>query len=165
MSDVADAVTISNHLTALLNDGKSDVVNLLIEYINNTTYSVHRCREIIQLVKTADTNIILDLVEGRITGNQFILHCRRNKPVKCDESYSVEEGARRLKSDCNTTVTSDIVLDTIFNATLGFTETVNFYIDMLSNAESGNKFSALEKINGIEELINSAITSLKEAII
>lgn len=148
-----------------MTDGKTDIVDMLTEYIDSTNASINRYRHIMGVSRYAPRDMIVDLVSGKINGNQFVECCRKAKPVKCEEIYSVEEGAKRLKSDCDTLISADIVLDTVLNATIGFTETVNFYIDMLSNSESGNKISALEKINGIEELINSAITSLKEAVI
>ena len=90
VADIAEAVTVSNHLSSLLETGKNDIFDKLVEYINSTSLSLHRYREIAKVSKSVDMNAIDALIEGRISSNQFItqIEIPQSKVRSVDEIYS-----------------------------------------------------------------------------
>ena len=90
VADIAEAVTVSNHLNSLLDAGKNDIFDKLVEYINSTSLSLHRYREIAKVAKSVDMNAIDALIEGRISSNQFItqIEIPQSKVRSVDEIYS-----------------------------------------------------------------------------
>lgn len=83
-------MTISNHLNSLLENGQNDVFDKLTEYINSTSLSLHRYREIVKVAKDADINAINALIDRRISSNQFIAQVEilETKVKSIDEIYS-----------------------------------------------------------------------------
>lgn len=90
VSDIVEAVTISNHLNSILEIGRNDVFDKLTEFINNTSLSVHRYREILKVAKTADIEMINALIDGRLSSNQFIAQAEipQSKPQSFEEIYA-----------------------------------------------------------------------------
>lgn len=73
-----------------MENGQNDVFDKLTEYINSTSLSLHRYREIVKVAKNADINAINALIDGRISSNQFIAQVEipETKAKSIDEIYS-----------------------------------------------------------------------------
>ena len=91
-------MTIANHLTVLLNDGKTDVVDMLTDYINSTTLSINRYRKIVSLSRTVDKTMLINLINGKISSNYFIDHCR-NQKIKSGDDRSFKEIMAEIRDD------------------------------------------------------------------
>ena len=73
-----------------MENGQNDVFDKLTEYINSTSLSLHRYREIVKVAKDADINAINALIDRRISSNQFIAQVEilETKVKSIDEIYS-----------------------------------------------------------------------------
>ena len=65
VADIEATVTTSNHLNSLLEMGKNDVFDKMVEYINHTSLSIRRYRDTVRVSKTADVETINALIEGK----------------------------------------------------------------------------------------------------
>lgn len=83
-------MTISNHLNSILESGRNDVFDKLTEFINRTSLSTRRYRDIARVAKTADIEVIDALIDGRLSSNQFIAQAEisQTKPQSFEEIYA-----------------------------------------------------------------------------
>ena len=142
-------------------NGQTEKFDLLTEYIDNSSLSLRRYRDITKASKTASIDEINALVNGKINSNQFI---QRQTDKPCDRPQSFEEIYSEIK-DINCTYkthlrnTADLFtkgvcyLEEIIQRVLS-DEYINTFDEPDENSREVIK-DGLDRINQIHNVISS----------
>ena len=155
-------MTTSNHLNSLLEMGKNDVFDKMVEYINYTSLSIRRYRDTVRVSKTADVETINALIEGKISNNQFIsrVEVSQNVPQSFEEIYAeIKDINSSHETHLNNTAD-------LFNRGVDYIEEVMQrilspeYIDTFDEEDEKSKHKiadCLERLDQIHNVISSLI--------
>ena len=155
-------MTTSNHLNSLLEMGKNDVFDKMVEYINHTSLSIRRYRDTVRVSKTADVETINALIEGKISNNQFIsrVEVSQNVPQSFEEIYAeIKDINSSHETHLNNTAD-------LFNRGVDYIEEVMQrilspeYIDTFDEEDEKSKHKiadCLERLDQIHNVISSLI--------
>lgn len=162
VADIEATVTTSNHLNSLLEMGKNDVFDKMVEYINYTSLSIRRYRDTVRVSKTADVETINALIEGKISNNQFIsrVEVSQNVPQSFEEIYAeIKDINSSHETHLNNTAD-------LFNRGVDYIEEVMQrilspeYIDTFDEEDEKSKHKiadCLERLDQIHNVISSLI--------
>lgn len=162
VADIEATVTTSNHLNSLLEMGKNDVFDKMVEYINHTSLSIRRYRDTVRVSKTADVETINALIEGKISNNQFIsrVEVSQNAPQSFEEIYAeIKDINSSHETHLNNTAD-------LFNRGVDYIEEVMQrilspeYIDTFDEEDEKSKHkiaNCLERLDQIHNVISSLI--------
>lgn len=142
--------------------GKNDVFDKMVEYINHTSLSIRRYRDIVRVSKTADVETINALIEGKISNNQFIsrVEVSQNVPQSFEEIYAeIKDINSSHETHLNNTAD-------LFNRGVDYIEEVMQrilspeYIDTFDEEDEKSKHKiadCLERLDQIHNVISSLI--------
>lgn len=148
-------------MNSILENGQTEKFDLLTTYINNSSLSLRRYRDITKASKTASIDEINALVDGKINSNQFI---QRQTDKPCDRPQSFDEIYSEIK-DINSTYkihlrnTADLFnkgvcyLEEIIQRVLS-DEYINTFDEPDENSREVIK-DGLDRINQIHTVISS----------
>ena len=153
-------MTITNHLSSILNNGQTEKFDLLTEYINNSSLSLRRYRDITKASKTASVDEINALVSGIINSSQFI----QGQSDKPDNPRSFDEIYSEIK-DINCTYKTHLrnTAD-LFNKGVCYLEEIiqrvlsDEYINTFDESDENSREvikDGLDRINQIHNVISS----------
>lgn len=143
-----------------MENGQNDVFDKLTEYINSTSLSLHRYREIVKVAKNADINAINALIDGKISSNQFIaqIEIPQNIPQSFEEIYAeIKDVNASHETHLNNTAD-------LFNRGVDYIEEVMQrilspeYIDTFDEEDENSRHKiadCLERLNQIYNVISS----------
>lgn len=108
-------------------------------------------------------------LENKIAASRMY-ECRKSNAVSCEELTSeqmLEKRAKQLKDDTEIPLTVEMVAGMFDSATCNYLDTVLTYVDMARQIKD-KSYSCSEAINKViigADMVNKAITSLKEVLI
>lgn len=147
-------------MNSILNNGQTEKFDLLEEYINNSSLSLRRYRDITKASKTASVDEINALVSGIINSNQFI-QAQSDKP---DNPRSFDEIYSEIKDiNCTYKIHLRNTAD-LFNKGVCYLEEIiqrvlsDEYINTFDESDENSREvikDGLDRINQIHNVISS----------
>lgn len=137
---------------------------MLSEYIDSTNLSLDRYRKIVSASKNAGSTAFSDLINGKITGNQFIERCLNNKSINGEKSFEeiyseIKDTEAVYQAKLNNTAD-------LFNKGVEYLEEIvqrvlsDEYINTFDEADENSRTlieDCLDRINQIHTVISSLI--------